>query len=156
MTLDVQTLLHFAQVKAWTNEDWEAPHSICLLCLSYAALCLSVSSLRLAFLTDKHRLPQSEPPTTTTDGRSHLCKLSLQLVYTRVHSTPPWNIQLKKERKCTSKQEEEEKYHPEHSPPVRRCPGRIRRWHWRSLPASPLSWTACPEPWGAGVTTWKH
>ena len=34
---------HFGHAKAWDENDWEAARSVCLLSLSFAALCLSVS-----------------------------------------------------------------------------------------------------------------
>lgn len=40
--------------------------------------------------------------------------------------------------------------------PVRRCPRRSCQWHWKSLTASHLSWTACPEPWGVVAATWTQ
>ena len=58
--LDAQTLLHFGQAKVWDEDDWDAARSICLLCFSFAALCLSASNSHLAFLTDERQLSQSE------------------------------------------------------------------------------------------------
>ena len=59
--LDAQTpALHFAQAKVWADDDLDAARSYCLLRLSFAASCLSASSLRLAFLTDERQLSRFE------------------------------------------------------------------------------------------------
>ena len=60
LLLDVQTLLHFTQAKVWAEDDWDAARSFCLLRLYFATSGLSVSNLRLAFLTDERQLSRSE------------------------------------------------------------------------------------------------
>ena len=57
--LDAHTLLHFGQAKVWVEDNWDAARSFCLLRLSFAASCLSVSNLQLAFLTEGRQLSRS-------------------------------------------------------------------------------------------------
>ena len=45
--------LHFGQAKVWAEDDWDAARSLCFKRLVFAASYLSVSNLRLAFLTEE-------------------------------------------------------------------------------------------------------
>ena len=60
LILDVHPLQHFGQMKIWDEDGRDAVRSFCLLRFSFAALCLSASNLRLAFLTDERQLSRSE------------------------------------------------------------------------------------------------
>ena len=59
-SLYVQTPLYFGQKKMWAEDDWDAAYFFCFLRLSFAALCLSASSLGLALLPDQHQMSGSE------------------------------------------------------------------------------------------------
>ena len=66
--LDAYPLPHFEQSKVWNEDGRDASRSFCLLRFSFAALCLSASNVRLAFLTDERHLSRSGPPAAMTDS----------------------------------------------------------------------------------------
>ena len=80
--LDAHPLLHFGQMKVWDADGRAAACSFCLLSFSFAASCLSVSNLKLAFFTDERQLSRSEASRWSwLMADSRLCKLSLQLIF---------------------------------------------------------------------------
>ena len=51
--------LQSGQAKVWAEDDRNVARSFCILRLSFAASCLSMSTLRLAFLIDERQLSPS-------------------------------------------------------------------------------------------------